>query len=104
MAAAHRRIGQELGITATSLISAGTTIYRHTDHLTQLVEHEYNHLFVGTVDTAPQPDPDEVSSTSFVTSAGLRQALRHRPMSSWFMDVYRAARPTIQQAKFAPDW
>ncbi|GGQ74986.1 isopentenyl-diphosphate Delta-isomerase [Streptomyces flaveolus] len=96
-AAAARRTFEELGVSPSLLAEAGTVRYNHPDPASGLVEQEYNHLFVGLVQAAPRPDPEEVAETVFVTPDEL--AVRHAEdtFSAWFMTVLDAARPAVRE-------
>ncbi|MFI9586309.1 isopentenyl-diphosphate Delta-isomerase [Streptomyces sp. NPDC052236] len=96
-AAAARRTHEELGISPTLLAEAGTVRYNHPDPDSGLVEQEYNHLYVGLVQTEPRPDPQEVGETAFVTPEELAERHREGPFSAWFMTVLDAARPAIKE-------
>ncbi|WP_406301909.1 isopentenyl-diphosphate Delta-isomerase [Streptomyces sp. NBC_00885] len=96
-AAAARRTHEELGISPSLLAEAGTVRYNHPDPDSGLVEQEYNHLFVGLVQTPPRPDPDEVGETAFVTPRELQARHAASPFSAWFMTVLDAARPAIRE-------
>ena len=50
-----------------------------------LVEHEYDHVFVGTHEGDPAPDPSEVEEWGWVGMDELRQGLREEPQrySHW---------------------
>ncbi|MFC7303587.1 isopentenyl-diphosphate Delta-isomerase [Streptomyces monticola] len=104
-AAAARRTYEELGVSPSLLAEAGTVRYNHPDPDSGLVEQEFNHLFVGMVQSPVRPDPEEVGETAFVTADEL--AVRHdqAPFSSWFMTVLQAARPAIKELTGpAADW
>ncbi|MFM9371250.1 isopentenyl-diphosphate Delta-isomerase [Streptomyces sp. Da 82-17] len=96
-AAAARRTYEELGVSPSLLAEAGTVRYNHPDPESGLVEQEFNHLFVGMVQSPVDPDPEEIAETAFVTADEL--AVRHdqAPFSSWFMTVLQAARPAIEE-------
>ncbi|MEV7199636.1 isopentenyl-diphosphate Delta-isomerase [Streptomyces griseoluteus] len=96
-AAAARRTHEELGVSPSLLAQAGTVRYNHPDPASGLVEQEYNHLFVGLVQQAPAPDPEEVGGTAFVTAAELAERHAREPFSAWFMTVLDAARPAIKE-------
>src|SRR5580658_4043567 len=49
--AAIRRLGQEVGLVVDNLIPAGVFVYRATDPVSGLVEHEVDHVFVTVADT-----------------------------------------------------
>ncbi|MER5307423.1 isopentenyl-diphosphate Delta-isomerase [Streptomyces sp. NPDC002773] len=95
--AAARRTFEELGVSPTLLAEAGTVRYNHPDPASGLVEQEFNHLFVGLVQAAPRPDPEEVGDTVFVTAAELAERHAAAPFSAWFMTVLDAARPAVRE-------
>ncbi|MFC5212807.1 isopentenyl-diphosphate Delta-isomerase [Streptomyces coerulescens] len=96
-AAAARRTFEELGVSPSLLAEAGTVRYNHPDPDSGLVEQEYNHLFVGLVQSAPRPDPEEVGETAFVTPAELAERHAKDTFSSWFMTVLDSARPAMRE-------
>ncbi|EFE65670.1 MULTISPECIES: isopentenyl-diphosphate Delta-isomerase [Streptomyces] len=95
--AAARRTYEELGVSPSLLAEAGTVRYHHPDPASGLVEQEYNHLFVGMVQSPLRPDPAEVASTVFVTPAELADRHAKDTFSSWFMTVLDAARPAVRE-------
>ncbi len=96
-AAASRRTFEELGVAPSLLAEAGTVRYNHPDPASGLIEQEFNHLFVGLVRQAPQPDPEEIGATAFVTASELAARHVQDPFSAWFMTVLEAARPAIKE-------
>jgi isopentenyl-diphosphate delta-isomerase len=96
-AAAARRTYEELGVSPTLLAEAGTVRYNHPDPDSGLVEQEYNHLFVGLVQSPVRPDPEEVGATAFVTPEELAERHARDRFSSWFMTVLDAARPAVRE-------
>ncbi|WP_435859757.1 isopentenyl-diphosphate Delta-isomerase [Streptomyces narbonensis] len=96
-AAAARRTFEELGVSPTLLAEAGTVRYNHPDPASGLVEQEFNHLFVGLVQAEPEPDPEEIEDTAFVTAAELAERHAAAPFSAWFMTVLDAARPAVRE-------
>ncbi|GAA0672385.1 isopentenyl-diphosphate Delta-isomerase [Streptomyces thermospinosisporus] len=96
-AAAARRTYEELGVSPSLLAEAGTVRYNHPDPASGLVEQEYNHLFVGLVQSPVRPDADEVASTAFVTPSELAERHARDTFSAWFMTVLDAARPAIRE-------
>ncbi|MGW0699795.1 isopentenyl-diphosphate Delta-isomerase [Streptomyces sp. NPDC002867] len=96
-AAAARRTYEELGVSPSLLAEAGTVRYNHPDPASGLVEQEYNHLFVGMVQSALRPDPEEVGETAFVTPAELKELHGRATFSAWFMTVLDAARPAVRE-------
>ncbi|GAA2258112.1 isopentenyl-diphosphate Delta-isomerase [Streptomyces atrovirens] len=96
-AAAARRTFEELGVSPSLLAEAGTVRYNHPDPASGLVEQEYNHLFVGMVQSPPRPDPQEVATTAFVTPAELAERHAEDTFSAWFPTVLDAARPAVRE-------
>ncbi|WP_306316628.1 MULTISPECIES: isopentenyl-diphosphate Delta-isomerase [unclassified Streptomyces] len=96
-AAAARRTYEELGVSPSLMAEAGTVRYNHPDPDSGLVEQEYNHLYVGLVQAALNPDPEEVGATVFVTADELAARHSEDPFSAWFMTVLDAALPAIKE-------
>ncbi|MFF1304870.1 isopentenyl-diphosphate Delta-isomerase [Streptomyces sp. NPDC058307] len=96
-AAAARRTYEELGVSPSLLAEAGSVRYNHPDPDSGLVEQEYNHLFVGMVQSSLAPDPEEVATTVFVTPAELAERHAKDVFSAWFMTVLDAARPAVRE-------
>lgn len=60
--AAIRRLGEELGLQVDYLMPAGVFVYRATDPVSGLVEHEVDHVFVVIASTeAASSDPQEIA-------------------------------------------
>lgn len=95
--AAARRTAEELGVAPALLREAGTVSYHHPDPASGLVEHEYNHLFVGRLGAALRPDPAEVAQTALVSAAELAARRAEGPFSAWFDTVLDAARPAVRE-------
>ncbi|MFJ8941745.1 isopentenyl-diphosphate Delta-isomerase [Streptomyces sp. NPDC102395] len=96
-AAAARRTFEELGVSPSLMAEAGTVRYNHPDPASGLVEQEYNHLFVGLVQSRLRPDPEEVVDTAYVTPAELAERHAKDTFSAWFMTVLDAARPAVRE-------
>ncbi|MFG2648875.1 isopentenyl-diphosphate Delta-isomerase [Streptomyces sp. NPDC048436] len=96
-AAAARRTYEELGVSPSLLAEAGTVRYNHPDPDSGLVEQEFNHLFVGMVQSPLRPDESEVGETAFVTAAELAERHANGTFSAWFMTVLDSARPAIRE-------
>ncbi len=96
-AAAARRVWEELGVSPSLMAEAGTVRYNHPDPESGLVEQEFNHLFVGMVQSSLRPDPEEVGETAFVTPEDLLVRHEQGPFSAWFMTVLDAARPAVKE-------
>jgi isopentenyl-diphosphate Delta-isomerase len=91
-AAARRRLLEEMGFHC-DLENAFSFIYR-ADVGGGLVEHEYDHVFIGRFNGEPAPDPAEVSDWRWVTAAGLEvETLRHPGrFTYWFRVAFEELR------------
>lgn len=83
VAAAARRLVEELGITGIELRPIGVYLYRAGDPATGRVEHEYDHVLLGRVpdDLVLRPDPAEVAGVRWIDRSDLRRALSADPRS-----------------------
>jgi isopentenyl-diphosphate delta-isomerase len=79
--AAATRLGEELGVTDVALSEVGVYTYRADDPGTGRVEHEYDHVLVGsaTRDVPLLPDPTEVAQTRWMELDELLGALDDEP-------------------------
>lgn len=82
-AAALRRLGEEMGLDCT-LERRGAFTYRAVLDDT-LIEHEYDHVLVGTTDDDPSPDPDEAMEWEWASVPALarRVALEPDRYTAW---------------------
>ncbi len=85
------------GVSPSLMAEAGTVRYNHPDPASGLVEQEYNHLFVGMVQSPVRPDANEVAATAFVTPEDLAERHARDTFSAWFMTVLDAARPAVRE-------
>ncbi len=76
-AAARRRLREEMGFDC-ELRAAFEFLYR-AEMDGALIEHEYDHVLVGTHEGDPAPDPAEVEDWRWVTLAELRRGLLLEP-------------------------
>lgn len=76
-AAARRRLREEMGFEC-ELRRAFEFVYR-AELDGSLVEHEYDHVFVGSCEAEPAPDPSEVEEWRWVSMGELRRGLRDEP-------------------------
>ncbi|MGW4740930.1 isopentenyl-diphosphate Delta-isomerase [Nocardia xishanensis] len=93
LAAAAVRLAEELGL-ATTLTEVGVFRYQAQDNATGRVEHEWDHVIVGTLDAGiPRPDPAEVAAYVWIRPEELRDALADDPASytPWLADVLEIA-------------
>lgn len=83
-AAAHRRLREELNFD-TALAPLASMLYR-ADVGGGLIEHEFDHLFLGRHNTAVLPRLEEVSETRYIALGVLQEWMRERPQefTAWF--------------------
>jgi isopentenyl-diphosphate Delta-isomerase len=81
-AAAQRRLQEEMGF-ACPLSTAFSFVYR-ADVGGGLIEHEYDHVFLGRYDGEPAPDPVEVDGWRWVSPAAIARELESDPGSFTF--------------------
>jgi isopentenyl-diphosphate Delta-isomerase len=75
--AAARRLREELGIEC-HLERAFSFLYR-AEVTGGLIEHEFDHVFIGRFEGEPRPDPAEVAATRWVSPAELQRELSSDP-------------------------
>jgi isopentenyl-diphosphate delta-isomerase len=84
---AVQRMGEELRLPPMDLAEVGRFSYRAADEVGGWVEHEYDHVLVGTIPaTDPDPDPSEVDAWRWVSTDELHTELAQDPASftPWF--------------------
>jgi isopentenyl-diphosphate Delta-isomerase len=89
IAAASRRLTEELGVAGVNLVEAGIYTYRASDPTTGRIEHEYDHVLVGRVnsDLTVTADPAEVAATWWVSG----EPLTTTEYAPWLSGVLRVA-------------
>lgn len=75
--AASRRLGEEMGFTCALRPQFDFT-YK-ADVGGGLIEHEFDHVFFGSSDTLPTPDPEEAEEWRYVDPAFLLNEIRATP-------------------------
>lgn len=76
-AAAHRRLWEETGF-GCALTEVHAFIYR-TEFQNGLIEHEYDHVFVGVSDATPSLNPAEAEEWKWMTPSDLHSDLSVHP-------------------------
>lgn len=89
--AALRRLEEEMGL-ACGLVHAFR--FQYEARIGTLTEHEVDHVFVGTSEATPRPDPDEVSDWAWVAPARLLHDLGHEAghYTAWLPLLLQQAR------------
>lgn len=82
--AARRRLHEEMGFACDLTRLFGFVYEARVD--TDLVEHEYDHVFAGVYDGVPLPNGEEVSGWQWVSPEALRAGVRDAPdrYTYWF--------------------
>lgn len=82
--AAHRRLMEEMGFDCP-LSELFQFTYR-TDFDNGLIEHEYDHVLIGTYNGTINPNPQEVNDYRFIPVETLTRLLQEQPaqFTSWF--------------------
>lgn len=82
--AARRRLLQEMGIDMQPEFAYSFIYKAPLDH--NLVEHELDHVFIGTFDGTPQINTDEVEDWKLISMEDLRNNIRQHPeaYTYWF--------------------
>lgn len=84
IAAANRRLKEEMGMHCELKEWFNFTYRAEFDN--GLVEHEFDHVFIGTSDSLPQPNPEEVASFRYISSEALNSDISNNPelYTPWF--------------------
>ncbi len=82
--AAHRRLREEMGFDC-ELKWLFATIYK-ADVGNGLTEWEYDHVFIGTFDGEPEPNPEEVCEWKWISIEELVEDVKKKPekYTPWF--------------------
>mgnify|MGYP001593609815 CR=1 FL=1 len=92
--AAHRRLKEEMGLEC-ELKHAFHFIYR-AELDNNLIEHELDHVFIGTTDSIPVPDAEEVSEWHYFSAEEIEAGIYKSPQdfTEWFKIVFDQVRET----------
>jgi isopentenyl-diphosphate delta-isomerase len=105
LAAARRRLHEELGVTSPLTFAFFARYQTALDHGMQ--ENEFVYVYFGPLRSTVQPDPSEVSSVEFLSPTEIRRRIRERPdaFTVWLehyfdhhgAEIAQAARKASQQ-------
>lgn len=86
--AAQRRLTEEMGFTC-SLTKIKSFVYR-TEFDNGLIEHEFDHIFLGDYNGSISPDKNEVEEYRWYEISEIDQLLKNEPtqFTSWFKIAY----------------
>lgn len=84
-AAAHRRLVEEMGFDC-HLERVHAFVYR-VEFDNGLIEHEYDHVFIGCCDAVPRHDVEEVETWRWIHPAELEREVSREPdrFTPWFL-------------------
>lgn len=85
--AIRRKLMQEMGFETTAEF-AYKFLYR-TQLSNLLIEHEYDHVYIGTFDGKPEVNPSEVESWKYISMDQLREEVKAHPerFTFWFKQI-----------------
>ncbi|MGE8145917.1 isopentenyl-diphosphate Delta-isomerase [Pseudomonas frederiksbergensis] len=97
--AAHRRLEEEMGFDCP-LEKVATLIYK-AQVPGDLVEHEFDHIYIGRFDGDPQVNPDEASHWRWIETSELLQWIDTEPeaFTTWFKTILNAPTCQLEQWK-----
>jgi len=96
--AARRRLREEMGMACDDLRVAFPLLYR-AELDRGMIEHEYDHVLLGTCERDPVPSPDEVVEWAWVDAEAVRRDVEEHPdrYTYWF----RIALPEVLDLRAA---
>lgn len=88
LAAAQRRLGEEMGLRCT-LHHQFSFLYK-ADLDEGMTEHEYDHVYFGYTDDRPQANPDEVADWAYRSVDDIAVLLAEQPalFTEWFKLIF----------------
>lgn len=92
LAAAHRRLKEEMGFT-TRMEKAFSFVYK-APFDNGLTEHEFDHVFIGEYNGPVYPDPEEVSQFSYQSMGNIKSGIALQP--SLYTEWFKIAFPQLE--------
>ena len=86
--AAHRRLEEEMGFDCELEYKFNFIYKAHLEN--DLIEHELDHVFIGTFDDEPKLNPDEVMAYRWVELDDLKKDMEKKPQNytAWFKIIF----------------
>lgn len=86
--AAHRRLQEEMGFDCELEYKFNFIYKAHLEN--DLIEHELDHVFIGTFDEEPKLNPDEVMAYRWVELDDLKKDIDKNPQNytAWFKIIF----------------
>jgi len=88
LSAAQRRLKEEMGIVC--LLEHKFDFQYRAELGNGLIEHEFDHVYYGYSDDAPQPDINEVSAWRYLSMLTIEELLQKKPneFTIWFQQLF----------------
>ena len=95
--AAVRRLEEEMGLEC-KLEPVFNFTYR-AEFENHLTEHEFDHVFFGTTDAVPRPNPLEVSDWKYEDMEQIEKQLKKNPLhfTVWFMLIFEQVKSRLKK-------
>lgn len=89
--AVERRLREELNLVNIRTEYLFTFMYKAKDEESELIEHEYDEVYVGVYDGEVSPNPEEIEETRWVSMGDLRGEIELEPekFSFWFKEIVK---------------
>ena len=99
LAAAHRRLGEEMGMAAPLEFAFRFQYEAPFDN--GLVEHEVDHVFIGHSTEAPRINPEEVADFKWCTQQEIAEEVTENPekFTAWFKLIYERVFGLLPETK-----
>lgn len=97
--ATTRRLTEEMGMSCKMSYSFSFVYRAELDK--NLIEHEYDHVFIGYTDERPQPNPDEVSEYQYRSLDELKIDMDNNPhhYTEWFKIAFTRVKEFAEARK-----
>lgn len=100
--AAHRRLQEEMGF-STNLTWVHSFVY-HAAVENNLIEHEYDHVFIGTYPDLPIINTEEVMAFRYASFEQIEREIKLYPsmFTVWFKQVLPTVKQKFLEANYLP--
>lgn len=97
--AARRRLQEEMGFECP-LVEVGTLTYK-AQVSNDLIEHEFDHIYVGQFDALAKPDPTEALDWKWIDTSALSDQLTAQPelYTVWFKKILEQPNAQLENLK-----
>lgn len=97
--AAHRRLQEEMGFDCPIEKAFEFTYRAELDK--GMIEHEYDHLYMGHYEQNPRPNPEEVMDYTWMHPHEIRQDLQAHPecYTAWFKIIFQRFTESLKEVQ-----